>query len=163
MRRLLCFVVLGVLTTAGLGQAAGPKDYAKGAGTQVGGVSFWFNATSDPAGGSPTGTIRITTTSGSQEVEIVATVTCMATIGNPLLGGGTAVMGGDITRTRPSGVLPPGIDGIIATAFDTGQPNGTNDALSWNLLTNGPPEHACVHNPAFLVPLAEGDITVLDE
>jgi hypothetical protein len=156
MRRLIYAVVLGLVVTTGVAQAAGPKDYAKGSGVAFTGAEFSFNAESDPAGGSPKGTMRFHRETPFGLVDIVADVTCMSVIGTPG-GGGLALIGGDVLKSTG---YP--FDGLFFYVRDSGQPGGADDAFHAEGLTDGPREDACQASfPGELI--QSGDITVIDE
>ena len=158
--RVICALVLGLGLCAGVANAAGPKDYAKGSGSVApGGVvqDFSFNAESDPAGGSPKGTMHWKTPT----FEIDATVTCMSVVTIPGFER-DALLIGDILRT--SGAAPLG-DGLSFQLTDTGGTVASSfgDFFDASVIPESLPEHDCAPVGALGAHVTGGDITIIDE
>jgi hypothetical protein len=144
---------------------AGPKDYARGSGfVPALNVRFSFNAESDPAGGSPKGTMRYSDlTTG---LDVTATVTCLVIRGSrTALGGGVAGIGGDITKA--SGPLPElhgfAADGLLFSVTDFGERLLVVDTFGAVFLEDGPPERLCEIKGLPEAPIEAGEITLTDE
>jgi hypothetical protein len=156
-------LVLGLFMTTAVSQAAGPKDYAKGSGVSFMGDRFSFNASSDPAGGDPKGTMSIARQTATGVATADATVTCLVVIGD--FGSGTArraAIVGDIIRHSANWTFG---DGLHFNVRDSGEPGGTGDYFSFFVSADSQPEGAplCETSLVGVAPIQSGDITIIDE
>ena len=149
-------LALGVMLAPHEVQAAGPKDYAKGAGTQNEGIvgeeqKFSFNAWSDPANNDPQGWLKVE----YRGVTFSATVTCLAVRGQD------ATIWGDITRIKGGTPIFPTHDGLVIVVTDSGDPT-IPDSFHFQTAPESVRAGDCVAAPG-LFPLQQGDVTVIDE
>jgi hypothetical protein len=147
----------------------GKNDSAKGSGVGLafigggsGPASFSFNASSDPAGNNPKGTMELKLSDGTY---FKATVTCLGILPNPVSDntagpqtGFSAVIVGDITDTNATG-FP---DGLVFVISDSGEPNGQGDRFGARFIHDSTPQGTCTPT-SFANPVVSGDITIVDE
>jgi hypothetical protein len=161
MRRLslgIVLVIAGALAfPAATGAQTPAQDFGVGSGTTPSGNSFDFTATSDPGGGSPTGT-------ASWElfgtIHFEGTVSCLAVDGN------RAVVGIDVDTTAS----PPGFQfqGFFLTVVDGGSAGSGLDSFDasptfYTSVGNIVPTDCSVPvSPFFPERVTTGDIVVHD-
>jgi hypothetical protein len=153
MKRLIALLsVIAVAGFPGYAGAATGKDSARGRGIDFLDDSFSFNAESDPAGGSPKGTMTYETAS----FKVTAEVTCLVVETSAF--GPVAGISGDIIKA--TGTVPGGGDGLFFEVADWDESDFESDFFLATVEPESRPERTC---PAAFVNNTEGEIEVIDE
>jgi hypothetical protein len=153
MKRLIALLsVIAVAGFSGYAGAATGKDSARGRGLDFLDNSFSFSAESDPAGGSPKGTMTYETA----DFKVTAEVTCLDV--QTLSFGPVAGISGDIIKA--TGTVPGGGDGLFFEAADWDESILEADFFLATVEPESRPERAC---PATSASDTEGEIEIIDE